>query len=122
MSIHQLHPRGHPLTWQERLDETTTESDVVEVARDYLATLSPAEYAHLPESLRPTKIVDANDVTTYAFDLVRHECSDAGVQGVIQRLAHIMSRASIRLSQIMVSDRKNPGEDRRVDDDSQRSA
>src|SRR5690349_6629107 len=102
MSIHQLHPQGHPLTWQERLDDSATELDVVEVVRDYLATVSPPEFASLPASLRPGKIVDANDITTYAFDLVREECHDHGIQNIVHRLAHMMSRASIRLSEIMV--------------------
>ena len=103
MSVHALHPRGQPFTWQERLDAATTESEVVDVARDYLATLNPVEFASLPAELRPGKIVDANDITTYAFDLVRQECHDDGAQHMVQRLAHIMSRASIRLSEIMVS-------------------
>jgi hypothetical protein len=103
MTIHH-HPQGQPLTWQERLDNAATEADVVDVTRDYLATLSHAEYKYLPVSLRPLKIVDANDVTTYAFDLVRHECEDEGAQRLVQRLAHILSRASIRLSQIMVAE------------------
>jgi hypothetical protein len=109
MSIHLLHPKGHPLTWQERLEHAHTESDVVDVVRDYVATLTPQEYASLPEALRPRKIVDANDITTYAFDLVREECHDQGIQHMVQRLAHILSRASIRLSQIMVSEREPDG-------------
>ena len=109
MSVHQLHPQGHPLTWQERLDAATSESDVVDVARDYLATVSPREFASLPEGLRPGKIVDANDITTYAFDLVRQECHDEGMHNLVQRLAHIMSRASIRLSQIMVTEHHPAG-------------
>ena len=106
MSIHQLHPKGHPLTWQERLDDATTELEVVEVVRDYLATLNHEEFASLPPALRPGKIVDANDVTTYAFDLVREECHDEGLQHIVQRLGHVMSRASIRLSEIMVVEHK----------------
>ncbi len=102
MTIHPLHPHGHPLTWQERLDEALTEDEVLAVARDYLATLSPQEYARLPHAIRPGKLVDANDVTTYAFELVRAQCDDADAAGTLQRLAHIMSRASIRLSEIMV--------------------
>lgn len=104
MSIHLLHPNGHPLTWQERLDHAATEADVVDVVRDYLATLTPQEYGSLPRALRPGKIVDANDITTYAFDLVREECHDEGMQHMVQRLAHMMSRASIRLSEIMVTE------------------
>ena len=106
MSIHQLHPQGHPLTWQERLDDASTELEVVEVVRDYLATVDVEEYASLPVALRPGKIVDANDVTTYAFDLVRQECHDEGIQNIVHRLAHILSRASIRLSEIMVVEHK----------------
>lgn len=119
MSIHQLHPNGHPLTWQERFDRAATEADVVDVARDYIATLTPQEFGSLPERLRPRKIVDANDITTYAFDLVREECHDEGIQHMVQRLAHIMSRASIRLSEIMVTEH-NPEADspkRRAGDD-----
>ena len=86
-----------------------TESDVVDVAREYLATVSPQEIGSLPASLRPGKIVDANDITTYAFDLVRQECQDEGTQNLVQRLAHIMSRASIRLSQIMVTEHHAAG-------------
>jgi thiamine biosynthesis protein ThiC len=122
MSIHQLHPQGHPLTWQERLDTATTEFDVVNVARDYVATLSHDELMQMPEGLRPGKIVDANDITTYAFELVRHECHDEGAQRLVQRLAHVLSRASIRLSEIMVTDRKHPGEGAHSGDSEQRSA
>jgi thiamine biosynthesis protein ThiC len=106
MSVHQLHPQGQPLTWQERLDDAATEHDVLSVVRDYLATISHEEYASLPPALRPGKIVDANDVTTYAFDLVRQECHDEGLQHIVQRLGHVMSRASIRLSEIMVVEHK----------------
>ena len=87
----------------------TTESEVVDVAREYLATVTPQEFGSLPEPLRPGKIVDANDITTYAFDLVRQECHDEGVQHMVQRLAHVMSRASIRLSQIMVAEHHSAG-------------
>ena len=121
MTIHQLHPRGQPFTWQERLDAATAEADVVDVVRDYLATLSPQEFAYLPENLRPGKIVDANDITTYAFELVRYECQDDGAQRLVQRLANVLSRASIRLSEIMVT-QHNPNAGRRSGDHSQRSA
>jgi pheromone shutdown protein TraB len=93
------------LTWEERLANATSEEEVVEVARDYLATLSHTEFALLPEKLRPHKIVDASDITTYAFELVRHECEESSQHRLVQRIAHIMSRASIRLAQIMVDER-----------------
>jgi len=119
MSIHLLHPNGHPLTWQERFDGAATEAEVVDVVRDYVATLTPQEVGSLPPALRPGKIVDANDITTYAFDLVREECHDEGIQHMVQRLAHILSRASIRLSQIMVTEHEqsqDPAQKRAGDD------
>jgi hypothetical protein len=109
MSIHPVHPQGQPFTWQERLDHADCESDVVGVARDYLATLTSQEYASLPVPLRPSKIVDANDISLYAFDLVRQECRDVGMQHIVHRVAHMMSRASIRLSEITVDERREPG-------------
>jgi hypothetical protein len=116
MAIHRIRLQDQPLTWQERLDDAASEVDVVDVARDYLATLSHAEYKYLPSSLRPPKIVDASDITTYAFDLVRHECEDEGTQRLVQQLALVMSRASIRLSEIMVTEHNLPGHRRSGDD------
>jgi hypothetical protein len=105
MSIHQLHPRGLPMSWQDRLDEASTEADVVAVVREFLATVSPSEVARLPVELRPRKIVDASDVTQYAFDLVRGDVLDnEGTQRVLHRLAHVSSRASLRLSAILTRD------------------
>jgi hypothetical protein len=102
MSIHQLHPQGRPMSWQDQLDHANTEADVVAVVREFMATISPYEAARLPESLRPRKITDANDVTTYAFDLVRGDIADnEGTQRALHRLAHLFSRASIRLSAIL---------------------
>ena len=87
-------------TWQERIDEAGSEPEVVSVARDYLAMLSHDEYTELPLSLRPRKIVDANDIAAYAFDLARHEGDDPGEMKLVQQLAQVMMRASVRVSEI----------------------
>ena len=99
MSIHPLHPEGKPLSWQDRLDDAMSEAEVLAIAREFLATVTPYEIARLPDGLRPGKIGDANDVTSYAFELVRGDFDDN--QRVLHRLAHFFSRASIRLSQIL---------------------
>ena len=90
-------------TWQERIAEAGTEPEIVTIVRDYLATLTHDEYAGLPMHLRPPKIVDATDIAAYALDLARHECEDHDELALVQRLAQVMSRASIRLSQILVA-------------------
>ena len=102
MSIHPLHPEGRPLSWQDRLDGAMTESEVLAIAREFLATVTPYEIARLPVGLRPQKIGDANDVTSYAFELVRGDFEDdEDGRRVLHRLAHFFSRASIRLSKIL---------------------
>ena len=87
-------------TWQERIEEAGTEPEVVAVTRDYLARLSQDEYAELPLELRPRKIVDANDIAAYALDLARHEADDPDEMNLVQRLAQLLSRASVRVSEI----------------------
>jgi len=95
------------MSWQFQLDQAATEADVVAVVREFMATVSPWEVARLPESLRPRKIVDASDITLYAFDLVRGDVMDnEGTQRVLHRLAHIFSRAALRLSEILSRERR----------------
>ena len=90
-------------TWQERIEEAGTEPEVVAVTRDYLARLSQDEYAELPLELRPRKIVDANDIAAYALDLARHEADDPDEMNLVQRLAQVMSQASVRVSELTSS-------------------
>ena len=91
-------------TWQQNIEEAKSEHDVVEVARDYLATLTHDEYAELPSGLRPPKLIDAVDIAAYALDLARHECEDQGELQLVQRMAQVMSHANVRLAEIFVAD------------------
>lgn len=92
-----------PLTWQQRLANASTESEVVDVARDFIAQFSPYEIVTLPPQCRPPgKIHDSSDVTEYAFALVRHRCDDGeGVTSAVHKLADFFSHAAVRLSQIL---------------------
>lgn len=104
MTVHQLHPNGHhmPLSWQHRLTDASTESGVVDVARDFVAQFSPYEIATLPHHCRPGKFHDSTDLTEYAFALVRHRCDDGeGSTYIMHRLADFFSQATVRLSQIL---------------------
>lgn len=92
-----------PTTWPDKLREARTETEVVGVVRDFVAMVTPEEFARIPPTLRPGRFVDAHDITTYGFDLVRHECGDREGRQVVRRLAEFFSRASIRLSEILVA-------------------
>ncbi len=119
MSIHPFHlraPQAMPvLSWQGRLDAATSSEEVIAVARDFLATFSPYELAVLPASCKPPhKLYDGEEITTYAFELVRHECNKERPESadMVHKLAHFFSNASIRLSEIQ-SRREPDDEDNR---------
>ena len=104
MTIHQIFSFGAypmPTTWQDQLSSASTEAEVVDVARDFIARFTPQEIASLPDPCKPGKIVDGQDVCDYAFALVRHHCDDGqGSTTPMHRLAAFFSNASARVSQI----------------------
>lgn len=90
------------LTWDTKLDLAESETEVVEIARDYLATLDYHEVSNLSEPCRPRKLITANDVASYAFDLVRYHCEDNGSSAeLVHRLAAFFAHANMRISQIL---------------------
>ncbi len=98
--------RQDSVSWQDRLDDASNVHDVVEIARDFLATWDRYEIAALPEPCRPGKIFDANDINAYALVLRRHDCDGEGegsAQPLMRKMASFFSNASVRLSQILGS-------------------
>ncbi|HXS53391.1 MAG TPA: hypothetical protein VN782_12735 [Usitatibacter sp.] len=88
--------------WRERLRAAATESEVVQVATEYLESLDRMQLALLPLRCRPRALRCAYDISSYAFELVGHYCdkSDAGAR-LVQSLATFFTDASIRLSEII---------------------
>jgi hypothetical protein len=88
-------------TWEHRLDSAHNEAAVLAVAREFLAQFNPVEISDLPERCRPpTKLYEAADISAYAYDLIRHECKEAGLGDLVHRLARFFSHASTRLAQV----------------------
>jgi hypothetical protein len=113
MSIFEFPQRGsHGMSWQERFDLAGTESEVVEVARDYLASLDPFEIATLPERCKPRKLFDAADIASYAFDLARQHTEEPLTAALVHRMAALFVHANIRLSQILASSNDEQGDAR----------
>jgi hypothetical protein len=108
MSILQFHLRESPLmpvTWQDRLNSAGSEAEVVGIAKDFIAQFAPEEIHELPEACRPGKFFGADDITSYAFALIRHNCEgEARVSVLVHKLVAFFSEASMRLSKIMASD------------------
>ena len=105
MSIYPYPPSAARLvavSWPQRLKSARSEAEVVDIARDFLATFSPYDLARLPEALRPGRLVDGNDVSEFAFTLVRHDHDDShGTARCIYRLTNFFTNASVRLTELM---------------------
>lgn len=88
--------------WQLRLRDSATDAEVLDLAREYLASFDQYDIAMLPPRCRPRTLVCAHDISSYAFDLVGHYCdkSDATAR-LVQQLAGFFTEASIRLSEIL---------------------
>ncbi len=89
-----------PVGWEERVDLCDTEHEVIQVAREFLAMLEPWELARLPVDCKPRKLLTADDVSEFAFDVVRWERDHADCSSHVARMATFFSRASTRLSQL----------------------
>ena len=92
------------VSWQDRLDDAGNVHDIVDIASDFLATRDRHERAALPEPCRPGKIFDADDVTSYAFQLMQNGCDGAAdARPLLHRMTSFFSNASVRCAQILGS-------------------
>jgi len=86
---------------QHRIDSARTEQEVVEASREFLSSFSLVELSDLPLPCRPpAKLFGREDVSAYAFDLVRHECETRQAAEIVHKLARFFSLAATRLTHI----------------------
>jgi len=94
-------PARTPVTWQQKLEQAQSETQVVVAGREFLAQFSPNEIESLPMQCQPPlKLVDADDIAAYALELVRHDRQHLGSDPMVAKLAAFFSYAALRLSQI----------------------
>ena len=93
-------PGAHPSrSWHGVLDEAASPDEVVAVARDFIARLSPEEFSALPPDCRPRKLVDADDVVDYAVTLARESCAGESLaDSLLHQIAAFFTHACARLS------------------------
>lgn len=99
-----LSPRMTAATWQQRLELARCSQEVVDIARNFVATFTPYELFSLPDACRPSPKLYVEDIPHLAFDLVRHECANAQTAETVQRLARFFAHASARLAQLAALD------------------
>jgi hypothetical protein len=89
--------------WEQMLAEAYSQNEVMAVARDFIASIDPADLARLPQVCRPRNLADTDDVMAYAYELVRHHCanhSEPDAAETIDTLECFFSQAAVRLSQL----------------------
>ena len=89
--------------WFSQIDRAKSVTEVVSVARDFVATWRPEELAMLPPNCRPGKVRDDEDIETLHGALVEeYRVSRAtGVElEALQRMTSFVVRASIRIADL----------------------
>jgi hypothetical protein len=87
--------------WIQRLKLARSEEEIMAIAHDYLASFDDYELRFLPARCLPRALLCANDISTYAFDLVVHRCEEMDASArLVRRLAEFFTFASIRMSEI----------------------
>jgi hypothetical protein len=91
-----------PDEWIQALKLARSEDEVLTLAREYLASFDGYELRFLPARCQPRALLCANDVSTYAFDLVIHRCDEMDATArLVRTLAGFFTFASIRLSELV---------------------
>ena len=102
-------------TWFSQLERAKSVREVIAVVRDFMATWTPQELAMLPESCRPSRVRDEEDVEALHSLLVeeyRVSRSTGADLEALQRLTSFIVRTSIRLSDLSPPPSDEPGETR----------
>src|SRR5688572_26885439 len=90
-------------SWFQHIDAAKTPFEVVNIARDYLATWTPDELARLPVQCRPGRIRDEQDIDQLHGRLVE-EYGRSRLSGealaALQRMTSFIVRASVRIAQL----------------------
>jgi hypothetical protein len=87
--------------WHSTLEVAETVGEVVELIRDYLATLLPEDFAHLPRTCRALRVKAEDDIEYWTLKLSqRHTGTDAVDLDRTQDIFNHLLHASLRISQI----------------------
>lgn len=90
-------------SWFSQIDRSRSVAEVVGVARDFIATLTPEEMKLLPPDCRPGKLRDEADIEALHSTLVeayRKSRATGKELETLQRLTSFVVRASIRLAEV----------------------
>jgi len=98
---------GNPhRTWATQFAATRSESEVVEVVNDYLATWLPSDLEHLPEECRLVQVTNVDAVSHAAVVFTQcelHARPESPAAAVLGALSEIFIAAQVRVRQLRSS-------------------
>jgi hypothetical protein len=88
--------------WHSAVEDVETVDAVVDLTRDYLASLQPEDLARLPMACRALRVKAEDDIEYWTLKLSqRHTAADPAVDPIrTQDLFNHLLHASLRISQI----------------------
>jgi hypothetical protein len=92
--------------WREELAAASTEKDVINIVRDYVALLSSDDVAAMPGESRPGFIGTAEEIAEWAVTLVREQlalvAASEGVE-VMRDMCEFFAAAAAKVTQIAIA-------------------
>lgn len=92
-----------PHDWRSILAAASTEEEVLEFVRGYLATWGAEELASLPAECRPGRVKDAEDINRWTFELASTYCAatfDKDDMPVLEHMLVFATQAAAQLSKV----------------------
>ena len=92
--------------WYRNIERTATTRQVVALARDYLATLTPRDLARVPQRSRPSRIFDEEDIAFWSGRLTEEYWQLRGTAAdvaILQELWSFFLRAAIHIERLRES-------------------
>ena len=84
-----------------RVSNARDVAEVMDIAKDYVASWTPDELASLPEDLRPRPLRAPDQISEYAYHLVRAELIFPDWGCAARKMTKVFVAASRRLSQLL---------------------
>jgi len=100
--------------WRTHLKNATTEADVVDLVRGYLAEWTAQEIRSLPGSAWPGNVRDRADILSWMFragEAHAHFRGDAASLARLQELLLFFTHAAVRVTQIAAKPEQGPAND-----------
>ena len=94
--------RHEATTWPRILAQASTEEEVLDAVRDFLAGWTPYELAELPKECRPpVRFATAEEVVLFAFAIAQARCHDDRADPALVRMSAFFAEAAKRVAAVM---------------------